>query len=132
MTSLPPPSAPPEQVVLTIGDIGVSRSWVVTPQGAAPLRDSQWTIRNWNVTHDAIPTWAVVMAVIGTVFCLIGLLFLLVKEPRTTVRLEVAVRSGSLYHAVQFPSGSAQKVAATRGLVAQAQAMAAQAPPITQ
>jgi hypothetical protein len=31
-----------DPIVLTIGDIGVTRNWVVTPNGTARLSGSQW------------------------------------------------------------------------------------------
>ncbi len=125
MTAVHPAPGQPEQFVLSIGDIGVSRSWVVTPNGTAPLHGSQWTVRDWTFTRQAIPTWAIVMAVLGAVFCLLGLLFLLVKKPETSGYVEVTVRSGQVFHIVQLQADSPQAVAHARQLVYQAQSMAA-------
>ena len=61
--------------------------------------------------------------------CLIGLLFLLVKEKQTTGHFEVSVRSGILYHGTQIPVSSEWQVTQTRSLVNQAQSMAASAKP---
>ena len=115
----------PEQYVLLIGDIGVSPSWVVTPHGTAPLHGSQWSVRDWTSTREAIPTWAIVMAVLGAAFCLLALLFLLVKEPQTTGFVEVSVRAGGVFHVVQLPANTPQAAAHARHLVYQAQTMAA-------
>ncbi|MEP1122437.1 MAG: hypothetical protein ABJH68_00935 [Ilumatobacter sp.] len=117
--------AQPEQFVLTIGDIGVSPSWVVTPNGTAPLRESQWTVQDRTFVTQTTPTWAIVMAVLGIVFCLLGLLFLIVKENQTSGYTEVTVRSGNLFHVVQLPANSPHAVAHARQLVYQAQSMAA-------
>ncbi len=125
MTAVDPVPGPPEQFVLTIGDIGVSPSWVVTPNGTAALRDSQWTAHDRTFTQQTTPTWAIVMAVLGIVFCLLGLLFLIVKETQTSGYTEVTVRSGNLFHVVQLPANSPQAVAHARQLVHQAQSMAA-------
>lgn len=125
MSAVHPAPGQPEQFVLMIGDIGISPSWVVTPNGTAPLRESQWTVRDWTVTRQAIPTWAIVMAVIGAALCLLGLLFLLVKEPQTSGYVEVTVQSGGVYHVVQLQADTPHAVAHARQLVFQAQSMAA-------
>ncbi len=125
MTAVPPTPSQPEQFVLTIGDIGVSPSWIVTPNGTAPLRGSQWTVQDWTYTRQAIPTWAIVVAVIGAVVCLLGLLFLLVKEPRTDGFVEVTVRSDHVFHGIRLPADTPHAVAHVRHLVYQAQTMAA-------
>ncbi len=125
MTNQYPVPGRPEQFVLTIGDIGISPSWVVTPNGTAPLRDSQWTVQDRTFITQTTPTWAIVMAVLGIVFCLLGLLFLIVKEDRITGYTEVTVRSGNVFHAVQLPANSPHAVAHARQLVYQAQSMAA-------
>lgn len=125
MTAAYPVPGQPEQFVLTIGDIGVSPTWVVTPNGTGLLRDSQWTVQDRTFTHETTPTWAIVMAVLGIVFCLLGLLFLIVKETQTSGYTEVTVRSGNVFHVVQLPANSPQAVAHARQLVYQAQSMAA-------
>ena len=117
-----------EPLVLAIGDIGVSRSWVSTPNGAAPLRGSQWIQRDMTRTTSSIPTWAVVCAILFALFCLLGLLFLLVKEYKTSGYVEVSVQSGTLFHVTQIPVFSPVVVDQTRAQVYQAQTMAAAAP----
>ncbi len=56
--------------------------------------------------------------------CLIGLLFLLVKEKRTVGYAEVTVTSGDLMYMTQVPVGGGAALAAVRQQVAQAQSMA--------
>lgn len=114
-----------ENLVLTIGDIGVSRSWVVTPNGPAPLQGSQWIVRDMSRTESKIPTWAIVMAILLFVVCFIGLLFLLVKERTTVGYVEVTVHSGSVMHTTQIPVSDPVQIAQVRQLVAQAQTMTA-------
>ena len=127
----PMPSAPspaiPDPVVLTIGDIGVTRYWVVTPNGSAPLAGSTWIPRDMTRTDSKIPTWAIVLAVIFALFCLVGLFFLLVKEQVTRGYFEVTVTSESLMHTTQIPISREFQVAQMRQLVSQAQSMAAAA-----
>jgi len=125
MSAVHPAPGQPEQFVLMIGDIGVSPSWVVTPNGTAPLSGSQWTIRDWTQTRQAIPTWAIITAVIGAAFCLLGLFFLLVKEQQTSGYVEVTVQSGTVFHGIQLRADSPHAVAHARQLVYQAQSMAA-------
>jgi hypothetical protein len=121
------PAAAPSPFLLTIGDIGVTPDWVVTPNGSAPISGSQWIVMDMSRTESRIPGWAVVMAIIFAIFCLIGLLFLLVKETTTTGYVEVSVRSGDLYHRTQVPVFGPESVAQVRQSVGQAQTLAARA-----
>lgn len=103
MTVTPRPDLPVEPHLLQIGDIGVTRSWVVTPRGYAPLAGSEWVVVDRSGWTQEIPVWAIVLAI---VFFPIGLLFLLVKETRATGWLEVTVRSGPFVHVVAVPVGT--------------------------
>jgi hypothetical protein len=116
-----------DPVVLTIGDIGVTRNWVVTPNGNARLGGSQWIARDLTRTASKIPSWAIVLAIVFALFCLLGLLFLLVKEQYTTGYVEVSVQAGSLFHATQIPVSGSYQVAQIRQQVSQAQTLAAAA-----
>ena len=127
MTPVPPVPGTPEQILITIGDIGVSPSWVVTPNGSAPLVGSQWIVQDRTFTQRSIPAYAIVLAIVFAFACLLGLLFLLIKEDRMTGYVEVSVRSGNLFHVTQLPAQSPQAVLYARQLVAQAQSMAAAA-----
>jgi hypothetical protein len=116
-----------DPIVLTIGDIGVTRNWVVTPNGTARLDGSQWIARDMTRTESKIPTWAIVLAVVFALVCLLGLLFLLAKEKHTTGYVEVSVQAGNLLHATQIPVSSQYQVAQIRQQVSQAQTLAAAA-----
>ena len=116
-----------DPIVLTIGDIGVTRNWVVTPNGTARLGGSQWIARDMTRTESKIPTWAIVLAVVFALVCLLGLLFLLAKERYTTGYVEVSVQAGNLFHATQIPVSSQYQVAQIRQQVSQAQTLAAAA-----
>jgi hypothetical protein len=61
-------------------------------------------------TTEYIPGWAIVLAVIFFCFCLVGLLFLLVKERRTTGYVQVGVQGPGLYYATQIPVTSASQI----------------------
>ncbi len=120
-----PQSAPPSAYELTSGDIGVTRTQIVTPNGVAPLRGSQWIVLDQTTTSTRIPPYAIVLAVVFAVFCLLGLLFLLINETVITGYVNVSVRSGNLSHTTQIPVYNAQTVAGVRAATAHAQSMAA-------
>jgi hypothetical protein len=122
-----PAAQQPEPFLVNIGDIHVSPHWVVTPSGAAPLAGAQWFFLNQSRTERKIPTWAIVLAVVFALACLLGLLFLLVKEEVTVGWVQVSVRAGDLTHITNVPVTSRMDVARVAQLVQQAQALSAQA-----
>ena len=117
----------PQPFGLTIGDIGLTQDTIVTPNGAAPLRGSQWIVMDQSTTTQKIPTYAIVLAIVFAVFCLLGLLFLLMKEDVTSGYVSVTVRSDDLLHTCQIPVNNPHDVHQIRALVSQAQSLAAQA-----
>lgn len=117
----------PEQILFTIGDIHVSPHWVVTPSGTAPLAGSQWFFVDQSRTERKIPTWAIVVAVVFAFACLLGLLFLLVKEEVTVGFVAVSVRAGTVSHTTQMAVSNRGQIATLGSLVQQAQALAARA-----
>lgn len=125
--SIPGEISQPRPFGLTIGDIGLTTDTVVTPNGAAPLRGSQWIVMDQSTTAQKIPTYAIVLAIVFAVLCLLGLLFLLMKEEVTTGYVSVTVRSDELLHTCQIPVNSPYDVNNIRALVSQAQSLAAQA-----
>jgi hypothetical protein len=100
---------------------------VVTPNGNAELAGSQWLLIDRTTTENKIPTWAIVLTIVFTLLCLVGLLFLLVKETTVTGYVEVSVRSGNLVHMTQMPVRNQFDINNYRQLVSQAQTLAAQA-----
>jgi hypothetical protein len=139
--SVPPPPAPGppmapafsgpgggflSPVLCSVGDIAVSATEVSTPAGRAPLQGSTWIVANSSITTQEIPTWAIVMCVLTALMCLLGLLFLLAKEDRTTGHLQVSVQRPGFFHATAIPVSSPAQIAEIenrvnyiRGLVAQ-------------
>ena len=117
----------PDAVLFSIGDIGVTSRTVVTPNGSAPLKGSQWIVRDGTREEQKIPAWAIVLAIIFALACLLGLLFLLVKETRTVGYVEVTVNSGTLMYMTQIPALGPGQVAHVRQQVAYAQSLAAAA-----
>ncbi len=125
--NFPPPTSQTAAFAVTIGDIGVTTDLIVTPNGNAPLAGSRWIVLDQSRTERKIPTWAIVLAIIFALACLLGLLFLLVKEDRTTGYVEVSVMSGSLNHVTQIPIRNEGEIAQVRQRVHQAQTLAAAA-----
>lgn len=111
---------------LSIGDILVRDGQVITPNGSASLADSQWIFTDMAIREVKIPTYAIILAVIFFLACLLGLLFLLMKERTIRGYAEITVMSGNLVHKIQLPVSSESQINHYRTLVAQAQSFAAQ------
>lgn len=93
----------PEQWLATIGDISISQNWVMTPTGPHPIRGSVWTVTDMSYYHEDISTVGVVLAIIFVWFCLLGLLFLLMKDRRLAGYLQVTVQGNGFFHSTMIP-----------------------------
>ncbi|MFI1930376.1 hypothetical protein [Streptomyces sp. NPDC020330] len=125
---LPVPQGAPGQggvPVLTIGDITLMNDAIVTPSGSMPLKGAVWTATDMSRTEEKIPTHAVVLAIVFALFCLIGLLFLLMKEKRTTGFIQVTVTSGGRHHSTMIPAMGPHTFPAVMGQLNQARSMSA-------
>jgi hypothetical protein len=100
----------PEQVLVSIGDVAVTATSVITPAGTIPVREATFLFTDMSITTQGIPTWAIVLTVVFFIFCLLGLLFLLVKETRTQGSVQVVVQGPRLVHAVTLPVWSPEQV----------------------
>jgi hypothetical protein len=116
-----------DPILLSIGDIGVTQTSVIVPQGRFPLRGTMWTVQDSTLVTEGIPPVAIVLTIIFVWFCLIGLLFLLMKEKKYRGFISVTVTGEGLHHAVQFPPGP-QAGGWVAYQVGQARAIAAAAP----
>lgn len=116
-----------EPMLVTIGDIGVTQSTVVTPSGAQPVGAVQWMFTDMSRTTERIPPWAIVCTIIFFAFCLLGLLFLLVKETQTTGYVQVIVQGPGFVHATQVPVSSPAQVADYNARVNYARSVSASA-----
>jgi hypothetical protein len=125
VVAVPPPLS--QAFLLTIGDIGVTANQIVTPNGSGALAGSQWIFTDTSRTESKIPGVAIILAIVFALLCLIGLLFLLMRETTTTGYVEVTVRSGSIFHKTQIPVNNQQKIDEVRQLVSKAQALAMRA-----
>lgn len=102
--------AQPGGMVLSLGDIAVTGDTIMTPAGPMPLRGAVWTATDMSRTEEKMPTHAVVLAIVFFFFCLLGLLFLLMKERVTTGFVQVTVNSGGRHHATMIPVQSREQV----------------------
>lgn len=119
MFDLPPPAEP---LLTTVGDIRLTASAAHTPTGAIPLRGATWHVHDqwWSERH--IPTWAIVLAIVGF-FCLtvLSLLFLLAKEDRTHGQAIVTVVNGDARYTTYVPVANGPQLQAVHQVVQYAQ-----------
>ncbi|TSB32535.1 hypothetical protein [Streptomyces benahoarensis] len=97
-------------VAFSIGDIAISGDTIMTPSGPMPLKGAIWTATDMSRTEEKIPTHAIVLGIVFFFFCLLGLLFLLMKERVTTGFVQVTVASGGRHHATMVPVQSRDQV----------------------
>ena len=97
-------------VLVTIGDIGCTQTQLLTPNGVYPLAGANWIVTNNTTTREKIPTHAIVLAIVFALFCLIGLLFLLIKERTIEGSIQVSVQSSEIFYATQIPITSQAQV----------------------
>ena len=92
-----------EPVRVRLGDISVSDTRVQTPLGTYPLGGTTWLVTNQTYVTESIPAWAIVLAIIFFLLCLLGLLFLLVKERRLHGAMQVSVQGPGLSYSTYIP-----------------------------
>ncbi|MDQ1287773.1 MAG: hypothetical protein QG622_1338 [Actinomycetota bacterium] len=119
------PPSPAYPVLVTIGDIACTQAEVITPAGRQPINSVTWTFTDMSQTTESIPAWAIVLAIVFFVFCLLGLLFLLVKERRTTGWVQVTVQGSRFLHQTQLPVSSVYQVADYNARVSYARSLSA-------
>ncbi|WP_326592033.1 hypothetical protein [Streptomyces brevispora] len=96
--------APTGGPMLSFGDITVVGDTIVTPAGTMPLKGAVWTATDMSRTEEKIPPVAIVLAILFALLCLVGLLFLLMKEKKTTGFIQVTVTSGGRHHSTMIPA----------------------------
>lgn len=92
-----------EEPLVTIGDIVVSQSWVVTPSGTQPVGAVSWSVSDMTTTTTNIPVWAIICTIVFVWFFLLGLLFLLAKQTETRGVVQVSVVGPGFSHFTQIP-----------------------------
>ncbi|CAM5516535.1 hypothetical protein SMICM304S_00238 [Streptomyces microflavus] len=108
-----------------VGDITVMSDADRHPSGTMPLRGAVRTATDMSRTEEKIPAHAIVLAIIFALFCLIGLLFLLMKEKRTVGFVQVTVTSGGRHHAAVIPAMGPHTFPGVMGQLNQACSMSA-------
>lgn len=98
------------QPMVTIGDIAVTSTVIMTPAGPLPLRGAVWTATDLSRTEERIAPAGIVLAIIFFLFCLIGLLFLLMKERHTVGHVQITVSGGGRFHTTSVPVSSPEQV----------------------
>jgi hypothetical protein len=121
------PDGQPEQWLATIGDISISQHWVMTPTGPQPIRGSVWTVTDMSQYQESVSTAGVVLAILFVWFCLLGLLFLLMKDRRYGGYIQVTVQGSGFYHSTLIPAGGLQSVMSVNQQVNYARSLAAAA-----
>lgn len=94
---------PYEPIRAQLGDIAVTDTQVHTPVGSYWLRGTTWTVSNQTFITQGIPAWAIVLAIVFFIFCLLGLLFLFVKERRVYGAVQVSVAGPGFSHSTYIP-----------------------------
>ncbi len=96
--------------MVSVGQIVVTNYRVITPSGQAPIAQTTWAVQDMSRTSTSIPAWAIVCAIIFFIFCLLGLLFLLVKEETTEGIVQIQVQGPGLLYVEQIPVKSVKQV----------------------
>src|SRR3954465_4215453 len=101
-----PPAGQFAPVLVQLGDIQVTQFHVLTPNGTHPINRTTWVVTDYTTYTEAIPPYAIVLAVVFAFACLLGLLFLLIKERRPQGFVLVSVQGPGFSHATQLPPGN--------------------------
>jgi hypothetical protein len=62
-----------------------------------------WSVASQTYVTESIPAWAIILAIVFFIFCLLGLLFLLVKERRVNGAVQVGVQGPGFAHSTYIP-----------------------------
>ena len=108
-----------------LGDIGLSPSHVFLPSGTYPIKGTQWTVMDMSRRVEKVSTAGIVLTVVFVWFCLIGLLFLLMKDERTEGYIQVTVTGPGLAHTTMVPAYGPQAIGQVMNFVNYARSLAA-------
>ena len=107
MSAAPGAPSVPGQVLVTVGDIACTQTEVLVPEGRFPLRGTVWTSTNQVTVTRGVPTWAIVVAIVGFfLICLFSLFFLLAKEDKMQGFVQITARGAGVVHTTQVPVAS--------------------------
>ena len=120
-------SGGPDEWLATIGDISVSQYWISTPSGLFPIRGTVWTVTDMSSTEEHFPTVAIVLAILFTLVCLLGLLILfMMKQVRQVGFVHVVVQGDAFCYTTTIPVTHPQDVLAIYDEVEYARELAGQ------
>jgi hypothetical protein len=122
----PDGDAPLDVPVTQVGDISISERSVFVPGGRHPIRGSVWTVQDLSRVEEKISTTGIVLAVVFVWFCLLGLLFLLMKERRHVGFIQVTVQGDGFHHQTMVPVAGPQTLASVLQVVGYARSLAVQ------
>lgn len=90
----------------------VTENSVQVPQGRYPLRGTTWTAQDLTQESEVTPTYAIVLGILLLPLCLLGLLFLLIREKRYFGFVVVTVAGEGFSHTTHVAVGptTAQRV----------------------
>jgi hypothetical protein len=91
---------------VAIGDIYVSPSWVTTPNGSYPIRDTKWTVTDMSHSESYMSPVGIVLAIMFIWLCFLSLFFLLMRESRTVGYIQVTVQGNGFTHSTLIPAGA--------------------------
>jgi hypothetical protein len=119
VSALPPQGWPigQSQPLVVVGDIACYSDRVTTPSGTYPLAGTQWNVADMTRTETRIPPVAIVLAIIFFIFCLLGLLFLLMKETVVTGHMQVIVQGSGWTHMTYIPMSNSMAIQDVHGRV---------------
>lgn len=98
----PQPAPVTDTPLGTIGEIAFSQTTVMTPIGRFPIKGTVWTVNDMSRTEQSIPVWAIIVAILFIWTCLLSLLFLLVKEQKTTGHIQVTVQGHNQHYSTNI------------------------------
>lgn len=98
-------------MLVTVGDIACTQTSLITPNGTFPLAGTSWIVTDNTRTTTKIPTHAIVLAIVFALLCLVGLLFLLMKEEVVEGSMQVTVQGDGVFYATSVPITDRAQVA---------------------
>jgi hypothetical protein len=115
----------PEPLLATIGDITVTQHWIYTPSGAHSIKGSVWTVADMTHWQERISPGGVVLCLVFVWFCLLGLLFLLMKDRTVSGYVQVTVQGNGFHHSTMIPAVGPQTIMSVHQMVNYARSLAA-------
>lgn len=122
------PIPTPPQILVTVGDVGCTATEVLTPSGTHPLAGTTWIVTNQTTVATRIPSYAIILAIVFAIVCLLGLVFLAIREQTIQGFVQVSVQGPGFYYATQVKITDARQVTDTEQRVAYIRALVAALP----